>query len=145
MALLRPLAIILIVAVLAAMPAAGFSLDVHEAILKDALGDGNTLSAEALTWVTGSFFGGGNRGSDRHQMSPERHFDGARNPADICNRWEKGLNTFLKRAVELAVRGMLPHNRLGRALIKKLKVYAGPDHPHAAQQPKPFEIKQLAQ
>ena len=49
------------------------------------------------------------------------------------------------RAVELAVRGMLPHNRLGRQLIKKLKVYAGPEHPHAAQQPKPFEIKQIAQ
>jgi large subunit ribosomal protein L13 len=50
-----------------------------------------------------------------------------------------------ERAVELAVKGMLPHNRLGRQLIKKLKVYAGPEHPHAAQQPKPFEIKQVAQ
>jgi large subunit ribosomal protein L13 len=49
------------------------------------------------------------------------------------------------RAVELAVKGMLPHNRLGRQLIKKLKVYAGPEHPHAAQQPKPFEITQIAQ
>jgi large subunit ribosomal protein L13 len=49
------------------------------------------------------------------------------------------------RAVELAVKGMLPHNRLGRQLIKKLKVYAGGEHPHAAQQPKPFEIKQVAQ
>jgi large subunit ribosomal protein L13 len=45
-----------------------------------------------------------------------------------------------ERAVELAVKGMLPHNRLGRQVIKKLKVYAGPDHPHAAQQPVPFEI-----
>jgi large subunit ribosomal protein L13 len=50
-----------------------------------------------------------------------------------------------ERAVELAVRGMLPHNRLGRQLIKKLKVYPGAEHPHAAQQPKPFEIKQVAQ
>ena len=50
-----------------------------------------------------------------------------------------------ERAIELAVKGMLPHNRLGRQLIKKLKVYAGPEHPHAAQQPKPFEIKQVAQ
>jgi large subunit ribosomal protein L13 len=50
-----------------------------------------------------------------------------------------------ERAIELAVRGMLPHNRLGRQLIKKLKVYAGPEHPHAAQQPQPFEIKQIAQ
>ena len=50
-----------------------------------------------------------------------------------------------ERAVELAVKGMLPHNKLGRRLIKKLKVYAGPEHPHAAQQPVPFEIKQIAQ
>jgi large subunit ribosomal protein L13 len=49
------------------------------------------------------------------------------------------------RAIELAVKGMLPHNRLGRQQIKKLKVYAGPEHPHAAQQPTPFEIKQVAQ
>lgn len=49
------------------------------------------------------------------------------------------------RAVELAVKGMLPHNKLGRKLIKKLKVYAGPQHPHAAQQPEPFEITQIAQ
>ena len=40
---------------------------------------------------------------------------------------------------------MLPHNSLGRQMIKKLKVYAGPEHPHAAQQPQPFEIKQVAQ
>lgn len=38
-------------------------------------------------------------------------------------------------AVELAVKGMLPHNRLGRAMAKKLKVYRGPDHPHQAQKP----------
>jgi large subunit ribosomal protein L13 len=38
--------------------------------------------------------------------------------------------------IEHAVKGMLPHNRLGRQLIKKLKVYAGPEHPHQAQQPK---------
>jgi large subunit ribosomal protein L13 len=49
------------------------------------------------------------------------------------------------RAVELAVKGMLPHNRLGRKLIGKLKVYAGAEHPHAAQMPVPFEIKQVAQ
>ncbi|MCL5958469.1 MAG: 50S ribosomal protein L13 [Chloroflexi bacterium] len=42
-------------------------------------------------------------------------------------------------AIEAAVRGMLPRNRLGRAMIKKLKVYAGSTHPHEAQQPKAFE------
>ena len=44
------------------------------------------------------------------------------------------------RPVEIAVKGMLPKNSLGRQMIKKLKVYAGPDHPHAAQQPVPMEI-----
>ena len=42
--------------------------------------------------------------------------------------------------VERAVRGMLPKNRLGRKLLKKLKVYAGPDHPHTAQSPQPLEL-----
>jgi large subunit ribosomal protein L13 len=42
------------------------------------------------------------------------------------------------RVIEHAVRGMLPKNRLGRRMFKKLKVYAGPDHPHEAQQPKPL-------
>ena len=59
--------------------------------------------------------------------------------------YEELLSTRPERAVELAVKGMLPHNRLGRALIGKLKVYAGAEHPHAAQQPVPFEIKQVAQ
>jgi len=45
------------------------------------------------------------------------------------------------RAVEHAVRGMLPKNRLGRKMLKKLKVYAGPQHPHQAQQPKPLELE----
>ncbi|OZM80574.1 50S ribosomal protein L13 [Pseudonocardia sp. MH-G8] len=49
------------------------------------------------------------------------------------------------RLVEKAIKGMLPKNRLGRAMAKKLKVYAGPDHPHAAQQPAAFEITQVAQ
>jgi large subunit ribosomal protein L13 len=43
-------------------------------------------------------------------------------------------------AVRRSVRGMLPKGRLGRAQINKLKVYAGPDHPHAAQQPKPYAL-----
>lgn len=45
------------------------------------------------------------------------------------------------QAVFLAVKGMLPHNRLGRAMIKKLRVYAGPEHPHAAQQPETWELR----
>jgi large subunit ribosomal protein L13 len=50
-----------------------------------------------------------------------------------------------ERAVEKAVRGMLPKNTLGRQQLRKLKVYAGPDHPHQAQQPAAFEITQVGQ
>lgn len=55
------------------------------------------------------------------------------------------LEKDARKAVEKAVWGMLPKNKLGRALLKKLKVYSGPDHPHQAQQAVPFEITQLAQ
>ncbi len=50
-----------------------------------------------------------------------------------------------RRAIEKAVAGMLPHNKLSNQLITKLKVYSGPEHPHAAQQPVPFDITQVAQ
>nr|WP_255622036.1 50S ribosomal protein L13 [Tessaracoccus sp. OS52] len=50
-----------------------------------------------------------------------------------------------RKAVEKAVWGMLPKNKLSRQLISKLKVYSGPEHPHAAQKPQPFEITQIAQ
>lgn len=49
------------------------------------------------------------------------------------------------RVVEKAIVGMLPKNKLSRQIQKKLRVYAGPEHPHTAQQPVPFEIKQVAQ
>ena len=45
-----------------------------------------------------------------------------------------------EEVIRLAVRGMLPRTRLGRAQLRKLKVYAGPDHPHVAQKPEPMEI-----
>jgi large subunit ribosomal protein L13 len=45
-----------------------------------------------------------------------------------------------ERVVELAVKGMLPKNKLGKAMAKKLKVYASADHPHTAQRPQPFEL-----
>jgi large subunit ribosomal protein L13 len=50
------------------------------------------------------------------------------------------LQTHPERVIESAVRGMLPKNRLGRKMYKKLKVYAGPNHPHEAQQPTPVEL-----
>jgi large subunit ribosomal protein L13 len=49
---------------------------------------------------------------------------------------------YPERLIEEAVRGMLPKNRLGRAQFRKLKVYAGPDHPHQAQQPRPLESEE---
>lgn len=45
-----------------------------------------------------------------------------------------------EKVIELAVKGMLPKSRLGRQMIKKLKVYAGPEHPHAAQSPEVYEF-----
>ncbi|NLI19426.1 MAG: 50S ribosomal protein L13 [Actinomycetales bacterium] len=59
--------------------------------------------------------------------------------------YSKLLATRPERAIEKAVAGMLPKNSLGRAQLRKLKVYAGPEHPHAAQKPQPFEITQVAQ
>lgn len=50
-----------------------------------------------------------------------------------------------QRAVEKAIKGMLPKNSLGRQMLKKLKVYAGPEHPHSAQQPQTYQISQVAQ
>ncbi|MBN9609330.1 MAG: 50S ribosomal protein L13 [Actinobacteria bacterium 69-20] len=55
------------------------------------------------------------------------------------------LDSRPEKLVEKAVTGMLPHGSLGRQMARKLKVYAGPAHPHTAQQPQPFEILQVAQ
>ncbi len=82
-------------------------------------------------------------GSKREQKMAYRHsgFPGGLSSTSYVQLLEQNP----RRAVEKAVRGMLPHNRLGRQLITKLKVYAGPEHPHQAQQPVPFEISQVAQ
>lgn len=53
---------------------------------------------------------------------------------------EVQLNRAPEAVIEAAVKGMLPKNRLGRAMLGKLKVYSGVEHPHEAQQPKPLEI-----
>ena len=50
------------------------------------------------------------------------------------------LKSHPERVIEWAVEGMLPKNRLGRAMVKKLRVYRGSDHPHAAQRPTALEI-----
>ena len=53
---------------------------------------------------------------------------------------EKQLQQAPERVLETAVKGMLPRNPLGRAMLKKLRVFAGPEHNHQAQQPRPLEI-----
>ena len=55
------------------------------------------------------------------------------------------LATDSRKAVERAVKGMIPHNKLGRQQFGKLKVYTGDEHPHAAQNPTVFNITQVAQ
>ena len=52
----------------------------------------------------------------------------------------QALERHPERVLEIAVKGMLPKNTLGRAMYRKLKVYAGPNHPHTAQQPQPLEL-----
>jgi large subunit ribosomal protein L13 len=49
-----------------------------------------------------------------------------------------------ERIVEKAIKGMLPHNALGRQMFRKLKVYKGVDHPHSAQQPQPLQLDPAA-
>ena len=62
-----------------------------------------------------------------------------------ATRYTELLEKHPERAIEKAVRGMLPKSSLAAKQLGKLKVYAGAEHPHAAQQPKPFEIIQVAQ
>ncbi len=54
---------------------------------------------------------------------------------------EKLMSEAPERALQFAVKGMLPRNRLGRKMLSKLRIYAGPEHEHQAQQPKPLDIK----
>ena len=59
---------------------------------------------------------------------------------DTFERFQDVLRKHPERVFEHAVKGMLPHNKLGRQIIKKMKVYAGPDHPHVAQRPEAFTV-----
>lgn len=55
-------------------------------------------------------------------------------------RLDKQREKHPERIIELAVKGMMPKNPLGRSMLKKMKVYAGSDHPHAAQKPEPLKL-----
>jgi large subunit ribosomal protein L13 len=68
-------------------------------------------------------------------------FPGGLTATPIGDQLEKDA----RKVIEKAVWGMLPKNKLGRQIIKKLKVYSGPHHPHAAQKAVPFEITQISQ
>jgi large subunit ribosomal protein L13 len=82
-------------------------------------------------------------GSKREQKKAYRHsgYPGGLRSVGYTELLDKNP----ERAVEKAIRGMIPKNTLGRAQLSKLKVYRGPEHPHQAQRPKPFEISQVAQ
>jgi large subunit ribosomal protein L13 len=75
------------------------------------------------------------------KLEQKRYYRHSGYPGGLRSRT---LDDMLERRPEevlrLAVKGMLPRTRLGRAQLRKLKVYAGPDHPHAAQKPEPMEV-----
>lgn len=76
-----------------------------------------------------------------NKMAQKNYYKHTNHPGGLKSRnLEEMLEKKPELVIETAVRGMLPKNRLGRQMIKKLKVYAGTDHPHTAQQPKPLEF-----
>ena len=82
-------------------------------------------------------------GNKREKKVAYRH---SNHPGGLtATPYSQMLEKWPERTVEKAVRGMLPKNSLARQQIKKLKVYRGAEHPHAAQQPTPFEMTQVAQ
>jgi large subunit ribosomal protein L13 len=82
-------------------------------------------------------------GNKREQKFAYRH---SGYPGGLRKRsFGEMLDTKPESLLEKVVKGMLPKNKLGRAQGKKLKVYAGPEHPHSAQQPLAFEITKIAQ
>jgi large subunit ribosomal protein L13 len=78
-------------------------------------------------------------GDKLHQKRYYRH---SGYPGGLRSRTlEEMLERRPEEVIRTAVKGMLPRTRLGRQQLRKLKVYAGPDHPHAAQQPQPMEVE----
>jgi large subunit ribosomal protein L13 len=77
-----------------------------------------------------------------NKLESKRYYRHSGYPGGLRSRTlEEMLERRPEEVIRKAVRGMLPRNRLGRAQLRKLKVYAGPEHPHQAQQPKPLEIE----
>jgi large subunit ribosomal protein L13 len=77
-----------------------------------------------------------------NKRTEKRYYRHSGYPGGIKSRsLEEMLERRPEEVIRLAVKGMLPRNRLARKQLTKLKVYAGPEHPHTAQQPQPLEIK----
>jgi large subunit ribosomal protein L13 len=75
----------------------------------------------------------------RQELKEYFHYTGYPGGATF-ERFQEILQKHPERVIEHAVRGMLPHNRLGRSMFKKLKVYGGPEHPHRAQKPEVLAV-----
>jgi large subunit ribosomal protein L13 len=72
----------------------------------------------------------------------KRYYRHSGYPGGLRSRtFEEMIARRPEEVLRLAVKGMLPRTRLGRAQLRKLKIYAGPEHPHQAQQPKPMEVE----
>ncbi len=75
------------------------------------------------------------------KLDQERYYRHSGYPGGLRSRsLREQMEKYPERVIESAVRGMLPKNKLGRQMIKKMKVYKGDSHPHAAQKPKVFEL-----
>ena len=77
-----------------------------------------------------------------NKRAEKRYYRHSGYPGGLRSRTlEEMLARRPEEVIRLAVKGMLPRTRLGRAQLRKLKVYAGPDHPHEAQKPQPLEVE----
>jgi large subunit ribosomal protein L13 len=77
-----------------------------------------------------------------NKRQEKRYYRHSGYPGGLRSRTlEEMLARRPEEVIRLAVKGMLPRSRLGRAQLRKLKIYAGPDHPHAAQKPEPLEVE----
>jgi large subunit ribosomal protein L13 len=75
------------------------------------------------------------------RLDTKRYYRHSRYPGGLKSRtMREQLERFPDRVIYQAVKGMMPKTSLGRAQMKKLKIYAGSEHPHQAQQPKPLEL-----
>lgn len=78
-----------------------------------------------------------------NKLADKRYYRHSGYPGGLKSRTlQEMLDRRPEEVIRLAVKGMLPRNRIARKQLTKLKVYAGPEHPHAAQQPQPMEIHQ---